>query len=87
MHFTDSVQAGRDLCTDIGLRVSQTIKSLVNGEAPEYIVDVTDTERVERDCYPDGLSSSSSSSSSSSGSSRSGSSSSSHSSSKSSSRD
>lgn len=71
MHFTQSVSAGRQLCTDIGTRVSQTIKNLVNGDTPQYIVNLTDTDVIERDCYPHDSSSSSRSKSSSGSSSRS----------------
>ena len=69
MHFTESIVAGRQLCGDIGQRVTQSVLALANGELPQYVIDFDNlaSVAVERDCYPTESDSSESSSSGKSG--------------------
>ena len=53
MHFTKSIEAGQELCKNIGQRAANTMESLYNGEIPDtYLPDINDKVTVERDCYP-----------------------------------
>ena len=52
MHFTKSIEAGEDLCGDIGTRVADVIRKLFNGQAPDYVADINDHALIHRDCYP-----------------------------------
>ena len=52
MHFSESVSSGASLCEPIGEQVSIILNNLRNGIAPEYVIDINDTEIRERTCFP-----------------------------------
>jgi hypothetical protein len=50
MHFDASVPAGAKLCREVGVKTAEAVLKIINGERPDYVVDLSDKRIVNRQC-------------------------------------